>query len=158
MKLSTLITVWIAVLGVGAVVAVGVSMSSSTPAPSTPSKPPQSQQPTKEMPTQEIKARPQAYAVSGNNLLVDLDNWAGKEVYLTNVRIFATDNNGALGTTSGVTFKITTRGIDKETFRRLLKNCHGIMNPECDGLSLTATPTGEKQVGWPVLINVRIGH
>ena len=99
-----------------------------------------------------------AYAISGADLLIDLDKWAGKEVYVTNVQVYGANNLGALGTASGVTFKITTQGIDKETFRRLLKDCNGVMNSACKGLSLTVTPTGEKEIGWPVLINVRIGQ
>jgi hypothetical protein len=103
--------------------------------------------------------RTSASAISGADLLIDLDKWAGKEVYLTDVRVHGADNNGALGRAAGVTYKITTKGIDKETHRMLLKNCSsGTGNPACDGLNLTATPTGEKSMGWPVLINVRIGR
>jgi hypothetical protein len=96
------------------------------------------------------------YAISGANLLTDLDKWADKKVYLTNVRVHGANNYGAIAQASGVIFKITTSGIDKETFRTLLKDCSS--NP-CEGLNLTVTPTGRKVVsGWPELINVRIGR
>jgi hypothetical protein len=95
------------------------------------------------------------YAISGANLMIDLDKWAGKEVYLTNVSVWYADNNGATLNASGVRFKITTRGIDKETFRTLLRDCHG----HCDNMNLTVTPTGQKVASnWPELINVRIGR
>jgi hypothetical protein len=102
-----------------------------------------------------------AVALSGHNLFIDLEKWANKEIYLTNVRVHGTDNGGAIANAGGVTFKISPRGIDPETFRKFLKHCNirNWGNPVCDGLNLTVTPTGEKVVSnWPLLINVRLGH
>ena len=45
------------------------------------------------------------YAISGANLLTDLDKWAGKKVYLTNVRVHGANNYGAIGHASGVIFQ-----------------------------------------------------
>jgi hypothetical protein len=77
MKFSTLITVWTALLGIGAVVAIGAS---------TPSKPLQSQQPTKaaqptrEISVQEIKSR--AMSVPWDQLARDPRNHKGTIVVL----------------------------------------------------------------------------
>lgn len=96
-----------------------------------------------------------AFAISGADLFVDLDQHAGKEVTLEQVHVFSASNNSALGTSSGITFRIEWRGADREAMRWILKNCNGIGNDGCDLRSMTVTPTGEK--GWvgPILINLK---
>ena len=93
-------------------------------------------------------------AVTGADLLVDLDQYIGKEVILMDVRVYGADNDGALAQSKGVTFKISNQGIDRETFRRFLTNCSS--STSCDGLRLLVTPNGQKTMDWPVLINVKI--
>jgi len=113
--------------------------------------PQQQPQPKK---TDRFAAAPQP--VRGNDLLVDLPKWAGKDISMTNVGVFGVSNDGGLVSAAGATFTFGIRNIDKESFRRLLKDCHGITNPACKG-SLTAMPTGEKSgAGHPILINVRV--
>jgi len=45
---------------------------------------------------------------------------------MTNVGVFGVSNDGGLVSAAGATFTFGIRGIDKESFRRLLKDCHGI--------------------------------
>jgi hypothetical protein len=92
--------------------------------------------------------------VDGADLLVDLAKHAGHQVILQNVKVFGGDNDGALGMAGGVTLKITTIGIDPETFRYMLKNCAG--SSDCNVRLLLATPTGDKRASWPILAGVKI--
>ena len=64
--------------------------------------------------------------VTGADLLVDLDTFIGKEVILTDVEVYGSNNRGALVASGGATFQISAEGIDRETFRQFLKNCSGI--------------------------------
>jgi hypothetical protein len=114
--------------------------------------------PTKTTMPPDWQTRPQTASITGHDLMIDLDRWANKEIHLSHVRVFGADNQGALAQASGATFKISIRGIDPEAFRKFLKDCHGLMNPACDGLNLTVMPTGEISATHPILINVRLGH
>src|SRR5262245_48635967 len=49
-----------------------------------------------------------------------------KDISMTNVGVFGVSNDGGLVSAAGATFTFGIRGIDKESFRRLLKDCHGI--------------------------------
>jgi hypothetical protein len=88
--------------------------------------------------------------IDGADLLVDLAKHAGHQVIIKNVSVWGADNDGALGRAGGVTLKITTTGIDPETFRYMLKNCASPLDG-CNVRLLLATPTGEKRAGWPLL-------
>jgi hypothetical protein len=92
--------------------------------------------------------------VDGADLLVDLAKHAGHQVIVENVNVFGATNDGALGKAGGVTLKITTTGIDPETFRYMLKNCASSYG--CNVRLLLATPTGDKPAGWPSLADVKI--
>ncbi len=90
--------------------------------------------------------------IDGADLLVDLAKHAGHQVIIKNVDVYGASNSGALGNAGSVTVKITTTGIDPETFRYFLKNCSN----SCV-VRLLATPTGEKSIsGWPLLTGVKI--
>jgi hypothetical protein len=92
-------------------------------------------------------------AVKGVDLFVDLDQYAGKQVLLTDGQVVFATGDGALVKSGGVTFELVPDGIDRETFRYILKNCSGLITgPECQK-PLLVTPTGQKQVvsGFPVL-------
>jgi hypothetical protein len=95
----------------------------------------------------------EAPRVDGADLLVDLAKHAGHQVIVKNVKVFGANNDGALGQAGGVTLKITTAGIDPETFRYMLKNC---ASTSCNVRLLLATPTGDKSAGWPSLAGVKI--
>jgi hypothetical protein len=100
-------------------------------------------------------------AISGPDLLVDLDQFVGKEVILEHTEVHGADNDGALVKSDGVTFKISTDGIDPETFRQFLKSCSRTpawgesRPPECK-VRLLVTPNGKKFIGWPILTNVKV--
>ena len=90
--------------------------------------------------------------IDGADLLVDLTKHAGHQVIIKNVEVFGASNSGALGNAGTVVVKITTTGIDPETFRYFLKNCSN----SCV-VRLLATPTGEKSgSGLPLLTGVKI--
>ena len=95
-------------------------------------------------------------AVTGADLLVDLEQFIGKEVILIDAEVFSADNRGALAKSGGATFRISAEGIDRETFREFLKNCSGLgLSAECKR-RLLVTPNGEKARDLPILINVKI--
>jgi hypothetical protein len=91
-----------------------------------------------------------ADAMTGDDLLADLDRLIGKEVLLTDANVGGAGNDGAA-------FKISDQGIDRETFGYLLENCHMVTEPpECQGLRLLVTLSGQKSPsGRPILINVK---
>ncbi len=97
----------------------------------------------------------EAPRLDGADLLVDLAKYAGHQVIIKNVSVWGADNDGALGRAGGVTLKITTTGIDPETFRYMLKNCAS-SSDSCNVRLLLATPTGDKRAGWPLLAGVKI--
>ena len=90
--------------------------------------------------------------IDGADLLIDLAKHAGHQVIIKNVDVFGASNSGALGNAGSVTVKITTTGIDPETFRYFLKNSSN----SCVVRLLLATPTGEKSGSWPLLTGVKI--
>ena len=91
--------------------------------------------------------------LDGADLLIDLAKHAGHQVIVKNVNVFGADNGGALGRASGVLVKISTTGIDTETFRYFLKNCSSVSGCK---VHLLVTPTGDKLGDWPVLAGVKI--
>ena len=98
-----------------------------------------------------------AHALTGNDLLADLDQLIGKEVLLTDANVGGAGNDGASVRAGGAAFKISDQGIDRETFRYLLENCYLVTEPpECQGLRLLVTLSGQKSPsGRPILINVK---
>jgi hypothetical protein len=92
----------------------------------------------------------------GADLFIDLARYAGKQVVITDGYVHGVDNNGALLKAGAVTFRVQTEGIDRETFRYLLKNCDGSAEmPECR-VRLLVTPTGKSTLNWPNLAGVQI--
>ena len=87
----------------------------------------------------------------GADLFIDLAKYAGQQVVITDARVYGASNGGALMDAGRVTFKILPQGIDRETFRYFLKNCTETCN-----VHLLATPTGNKRMDWPELVDVKI--
>jgi hypothetical protein len=105
-----------------------------------------------------IRESPESHPIGGL-VLVDLDTFIGKEVILTDARIFAANNEGALVKSGGVAFSISSEGIDRETFRLFLKSCweNPEREPECKGRRLLVTPNGKRVArSIPILINVKL--
>jgi hypothetical protein len=96
--------------------------------------------------------------VNGPDLLIDLDRWTGTEVQMRDIAISHADNSGAIVKSNGVRIKISTQGIDKDTFRKILTDCNAwITSSKCQHLNIVAVPTGEKTLfDWPILSNVRL--
>jgi hypothetical protein len=95
-----------------------------------------------------------AEGITGADLLVDLDKYVGQSVRLNDGHVSMAQNDGAVVKSRGATFRISSQGIDRETFRYILSNCSGIMTGPACNLSLIVTPTTGKYVDWPILINV----
>ncbi len=94
--------------------------------------------------------------LTGADVLVDLAQHAGKQVVIIDGRVWGADNHGAYLEAGGATFRVRTEGIDRETFRYILKNCHEIVeNPGCK-VHLLAMPTGETTFSGPELTGVKI--
>jgi hypothetical protein len=101
--------------------------------------------------------------VDGADLYVDLAQYVGKEVLLIDGEVSMTDTMGATLRSGGVVFKIVTDGIDRETFRYILKHCSSIelMKRSACQIPLYVTPTGQVEDHWawgkvPVLRDVRM--
>jgi hypothetical protein len=90
----------------------------------------------------------------GADLFIDLAQYAGKQVVITDAQVFGAGNDGAFMEAGRVIFKILPDGIDRETFRYFLKNCNG--NREKCNVHLLVTPTGRKWSDWPELADVKI--
>ena len=95
--------------------------------------------------------------LAASDLFVDLDKYVGQSVVLESVHVYGADNEGALAESEGVTFFLSSRGMDRETIRLFLRQCHDD-DSELDGCELTlrVTPTREKMAVGPVLKNVFI--
>jgi hypothetical protein len=79
----------------------------------------------------------------GADLFIDLAQYEGKQVVIIDGYVFGANNDGAFLRAGAVSFRVRTDGIDRETFRFFLKNCHGLgETPGCKVL-LLATPTGK---------------
>ncbi len=94
----------------------------------------------------------------GADLFIDLAQYAGKPVVITDGYVIQTDTGGATWSSKdgAVHFRIKTERIDRETFRFFLKNCAGwSQTPKCTVL-LLATPTGNAEFNWPDLEGVKI--
>src|SRR5205814_8123167 len=98
--------------------------------------------------------------LNGADLFVDIKEYVGREVLLTGARIYGASNSGALAEASGVTFKLSTDEIDRETLRYFLKNCSQIGNREIQPcqVSLHVTPTGKMSLNFPILKSVKIAQ
>jgi hypothetical protein len=90
----------------------------------------------------------------GADLFIDLAQYVDKQVVITDAEVYGAGNHGALLDAGRVTFKITTEGIDRETFRYFLKNCDGT-GEKCK-VRLLVTPTGKVTMHWPELVGVKI--
>ena len=108
-----------------------------------------------------LASEPQLPArLRGADLFVDLDKYVGKEVLLADGEAIGADNDGFLIRAGAVTFKVSTEGIDRETFRFILTNCASFVVGEgkkCAS-SMYVTPTGEHYMSWPILKNVRLAR
>jgi hypothetical protein len=95
----------------------------------------------------------------GADLFVDLDKYVGKEVLLADGEAIGADNDGFLIKAGAVTFKASTEGIDRETFRFILTNCASFFSEgnKC-ALPMYVTPTGQRTMSWPILKNVRLAR
>jgi hypothetical protein len=87
----------------------------------------------------------------GADLFIDLEQYVGKQVVITDARVYAASNSGAYVEAGTVHFKISTKGIDRETFRYFLKNCGKFCK-----VRLLATPTGNVGPDDPELVDVKI--
>ena len=98
-----------------------------------------------------------AEGITGADLLVDLDKYLGKPVRVNEGEVYGASNDGAFLKSRGAKFRISSQGIDRETFRYILLNCSDLAaGPACNNLSFVVTPTTEKVIGYPVLINVSL--
>ena len=93
--------------------------------------------------------------IAGADLYIDLGQYIGRTVILTDGTVQGASNYGALISAHGVSFKITTVGIDRESFRFFLKNCTGFSQENCK-IPLLVTPTGEKSGALPQLKDVKM--
>ena len=96
-----------------------------------------------------------ATCVAASDLFVDLDQYVGQSVIVEGMEVHGADTDGAIADSQGVTFRISTKGIDKETMRLFLRRCHIGSDDKCK-FTLSVTPTDEKFITWPVLTNVSI--
>jgi tetratricopeptide (TPR) repeat protein len=92
--------------------------------------------------------------IAGADLYIDLDKYIGRPVVLTDGYVYGANTNGAQIRAGGTNWKMTTDGIDRESFRFFLKNCSSGAN-ECKFL-LLVTPTGEKSVVGPFVKDVKM--
>jgi hypothetical protein len=84
--------------------------------------------------------------VTGADLFIDLDQYVGKPVIVTDCEIYGTSNSGAILNCHSTYFYVTTDGIDRESFRFFLKNCTGLgLEPQCK-MAFLVTPTGQKRM------------
>jgi tetratricopeptide (TPR) repeat protein len=93
--------------------------------------------------------------IAGADLFIDLAQYIGRPVILTDGTVFGANNSNAAVRTRGPTFQITVEGIDRESFRFFLKNCSAGNQDNCK-MPLLVTPTGEKSGAWPSLKNVKM--
>jgi tetratricopeptide (TPR) repeat protein len=92
--------------------------------------------------------------IAGADLYIDLAQYSGRPVILTDGTVQGANNYGALIAAHGVSFN-TTGGIDRESFRFFLKNCTGFAQDNCK-IPILVTPTGEKPSGLPQLKDVKM--
>ena len=57
--------------------------------------------------------------LAASDLFVDLDKYVGKPVVLESMHVFGANNDGALAASGGVTFSLSSQGMDRETLRLL---------------------------------------
>jgi hypothetical protein len=95
--------------------------------------------------------------IDGADLFIDLDQYAGKPVVLTDCTIYGAGNDGAILNCHSTYFKVTTDGIDRESFRFFLKNCTGLSEAQCQ-MPFLVTPTGKKSLIGPSLKDVKIAR
>src|SRR5690242_7041692 len=93
--------------------------------------------------------------LDGADLFIDVDQYVGKPVVLTNCEIYGAGNNGAILNCHSTYFKVTTDGIDRESFRFFLKNCTNLGGCK---MPFLVTPTGEKSGVGPSLKDVKIAR
>ena len=94
--------------------------------------------------------------VKGADLFIDMQQYIGKQVILTNGNVFAAGTEYAYVRAGGVSFYMSVDGIDKESFRYFLSNCSGIGTGAKCTMPLLVSLTGEKRNGDPVIKSVKI--
>jgi len=95
--------------------------------------------------------------INGADLFINLEQYVGKQVIVTDCGVFMSGNYGAgLNCDSGE-FKLDTDGIDRESFRFFLTECGSLGEPRCK-MPLLVTPTGQKLMNMPVLKDVKIAR
>ena len=95
--------------------------------------------------------------INGADLFINLEQYVGKQVIVTDCLVFMSGNFGAgLNCDSGE-FKLDTDGIDRESFHFFLTVCGSLGEPRCK-MPLLVTPTGQKLMNMPVLKNVKIAR
>ena len=65
-----------------------------------------------------------ATRAAASDLFVDLDQYVGRSVVVESEHVYGADNEGALATSGGVTFLISSEGIAEETMKLFLRHCH----------------------------------
>jgi hypothetical protein len=93
--------------------------------------------------------------IAGADLYIDVAQYIGRPVILTDGEVQGANNYGALIKAGATTFKIATDGIDRESYRFFLKNCSGFRGEQCR-TPLLVTPTGEKSGQLPVVRDVKM--
>jgi hypothetical protein len=93
--------------------------------------------------------------IAGADLFIDLAQYIGRPVILTDGTVLGANNSGASLNARGTYFKITVKGNDRESFRFFLRNCSTGHQDNCK-IPLLVTPTGEKSGNWPSLKDVKM--
>jgi tetratricopeptide (TPR) repeat protein len=93
--------------------------------------------------------------IAGADLYIDLTQYIGRPVILTDGEVQGANNYGALIKAGATSFKIAIDGIDRESFRFFLKSCSGFRGEQCR-TPLLVTPTGEKSGHLPVVRDVKM--
>src|SRR5262249_52048930 len=93
--------------------------------------------------------------IAGADLYIDLAQYIGRPVILSDGEVQFANNYGALIKAGATSFKIATEGIDRESYRFFLKNCSGFKGEQCR-TPLLVTPTGEKSGQMPVVRDVKM--
>jgi hypothetical protein len=94
--------------------------------------------------------------LSGADLFAGLQQYVGKQVILSDGRVFGANNNFALVWAGAVLFDLNIADIDAESRQLLLANCASIGLPDVCRVQLLVVPTGQTNGSSPVLKAVRI--
>jgi len=94
--------------------------------------------------------------INGADLFASLNQYVGKQVVLTDGRVFGANNNFALVWAGAVVFDLNVAEVDGESRQFLLANCASIGVPDVCRVPLLVVPTGQRNGASPVLKAVRI--